>query len=483
MKERMELHMDGQLILNLTVPGQDTWPARGISMSTIMLPGTLYPTDTDACRNPSFERWKEFLIDYVIVRQYTNPGHTDKVIQISLGVALPLAAGASGILWLILLRLARQRRLKRTMSKCTLTTCTQSIPTVSAFEHAAEAADVLTNESVQAMEIPLANLQTTEIVLGRGATSVVRKGVVHELAGRSGPFAVAVKSVRNRSDAMENGQLVQELKIMTKVKWHPNIVRLVGVVLGGEALGFRELLLVFEYAKFGCLRYLLKSLGVECFYSHVSFDGVILPYDEDEAEKVRLLRKQTAPPTTSDEFDGQILSTRMLLQFAGQISQGMQYLSAFSIVHRDLAVRNILICDGYVAKISDFGMARQGTDCPDQDQKEALPVRWMPPEAITESLYSESDVWSFGVLLWEMFSLGALPYAGINVLPGHNISDFLASLQSGMRLHKPTLCPSAIYDLMCECWELSPEDRTDFTRLTHTLQTILDVACVPVHRV
>ncbi|XP_055329803.1 insulin-like growth factor 1 receptor [Paramacrobiotus metropolitanus] len=235
----MELHMDGIHILNLTVPGLDSWPALGIMLDTSIDPGTLVApvADADACVSPALEWSHEWLIDYIIVRQYRSNVHQEGGVQITLGVAIPLAAAALGIiLCLILLRRARRRRIERTMSKLTIVASRASNPYLTAFEFTAEAADLLTNEWVRAMEIPLANVQTAEIVLGRGATSVVSKGVVDGLAGQPRLLDVAVKSVRDHSETVERRQLVQELKVMAKLNCHPNIVRLIGVALRGELL-------------------------------------------------------------------------------------------------------------------------------------------------------------------------------------------------------------------------------------------------------
>ncbi|XP_055329974.1 uncharacterized protein LOC129582487 [Paramacrobiotus metropolitanus] len=218
-QEGLELLMDGRRILNLTNPGVDSWPALGIALYECLDPETL---DADACPGPSLQWSHEWLIDYIVVRQYRSKAQTIDVIQIKLGVAIPLATGAAVILLgLILLRRARQRRIKRPQSKLTLVAFSSSTPILTGFELTAEAADVLQNEWVRAMEIPLANLQTTEIVLGRGATSVVRKGVVEGLAGQPRPVEVGVKSARDQSDAEERRQLVKELEIMTKVNCHP----------------------------------------------------------------------------------------------------------------------------------------------------------------------------------------------------------------------------------------------------------------------
>ncbi|XP_055350356.1 receptor-type tyrosine-protein kinase FLT3-like [Paramacrobiotus metropolitanus] len=367
----------------------------------------------------------------------------------------------------------RRKLIYKTKGPQRTSSCHDTTP----LERSADVQQLLNSESVKARETALQNLQISNMILGRGTTSIVKKGVATGLCGCSESIDVAVKTARDKSDPVENRQLLQELKIMAAMRHDEHILQLLGVVLQGD------LLLVLEYSKFGCLKNILKTRGIERFYNHVGAEGEILPYDDDEAERIKLAAdRMVVRRDEADDFDGEIMSTQTLLNFAYQISQGMQFLNTLYIVHRDLAARNILICDGYVAKISDFGMARMGTDCVVEDPKEALPVRWMPPEAIMEKLYSEmSDVWAFGVLLWEMFSLGALPYAEINVTTGNKISDFLTSLRTGFRLDRPAACPNAIYNLMGQCWQLTPDDRPQFGCLTESLRGVLEDACTQIY--
>ncbi|XP_055348363.1 fibroblast growth factor receptor 4-like, partial [Paramacrobiotus metropolitanus] len=259
----------------------------------------------------------------------------------------------------------------------------------------------------------------------------------------------------------------QELTIMAKAGRHLNIINLLGVILKGD------LLLLLEYARFGSLLKNLKSHRGQRFYNH-TLNGDIQPYDENEAERIQREADQVHPQT-ADDSDMHILSTRTLLSFAYQISRGMEYLATRSIIHRDLAARNVLICDERVAKISDFGMARQEGHVVAPDPKEALPIRWMAPEATAYKNFSQpSDVWSFGVVLWEIFSLGEVPYSDNNLVRGDTVFEFVETLRNGLRLEQTETCPSVIYCLMCDCWKLSPDDRPTFPRLTQRLRTIVD---------
>ncbi|XP_055350310.1 fibroblast growth factor receptor 4-like [Paramacrobiotus metropolitanus] len=135
-----------------------------------------------------------------------------------------------------------------------------------------------------------------------------------------------------------------------------------------------------------------------------------------------------------------------LIRFAYQISRGMEFLHSRGVLHRDLAASNVLLFDANVVKISHFGMAHQGPQHTLCDLQELLPVRWMPPEAIESQVLSQqSDVWTFGVVLWEMFTMGATPYADANSIRRHSVGKFLTSLKNGFRLEKPVDCPDFVY--------------------------------------
>lgn len=157
-----------------------------------------------------------------------------------------------------------------------------------------------------------------------------------------------------------------------------------------------------------------------------------------------------------------VLDHTELQNFAFQIANGMAHLEQIPITHRDLAARNILINQHKNLKISDFGLSRTG---PYINQKsKRLPLRWMAIEAIVDHKYdSKSDVWSFGVVLWEIGTLGAFPYERH---PDSYIQQFL---QNGGRLERPEICTDEMYDLMQKCWTETPDDRPTFRELVNKL--------------
>ncbi|XP_013790768.1 vascular endothelial growth factor receptor kdr-like [Limulus polyphemus] len=166
------------------------------------------------------------------------------------------------------------------------------------------------------------------------------------------------------------------------------------------------------------------------------------------------------------------VSTCDLLCWAFQVSRGMEYLESRKLIHRDLAARNILLSKDNVVKICDFGLAK---DCyKDSNYVKKgdgpLPVKWMAIESIRDKVFTiQSDVWSFGVMLWEFFTLGGNPYPGIDV-----DGEFYKKLKDGYRMDKPEFCPIDVYKIMQNCWLEVPTERPDFTTLVDKLGNLLE---------
>ncbi|CAH1242881.1 TIE1 [Branchiostoma lanceolatum] len=177
----------------------------------------------------------------------------------------------------------------------------------------------------------------------------------------------------------------------------------------------------------------------------------------------------------SSEYQNQpvslsIVPMEQLIQFGIDVANGMSLLAAMTCVHRDLAARNVLLGENLVAKISDFGLSRDIYESSEyvKSTKSKLPLRWMAYESLFYNVYtSQSDVWSFGVLLWEITTMGKQPYKGMN---GKRMMDMI---KDGGRLEKPTLCPEDVYAIMVTCWETLPEDRPSFPQLKARLDRIL----------
>ncbi|XP_030219314.1 tyrosine-protein kinase Lyn [Gadus morhua] len=163
---------------------------------------------------------------------------------------------------------------------------------------------------------------------------------------------------------------------------------------------------------------------------------------------------------------GAKLQLPKLIDFSAQIAEGMAYIEKMNYIHRDLRAANVLVSDSLLCKIADFGLARVIED----DQYTAregakFPIKWTAPEAINYGCFTiKSDMWSFGVLLYEIITLGKIPY------PGMNKSEVMSSIQRGYRMPQPADCPTELYDIMMSCWKNKPDDRPTFDYM----QSVLD---------
>ncbi|XP_065590236.1 tyrosine-protein kinase Fes/Fps isoform X2 [Cyrtonyx montezumae] len=172
--------------------------------------------------------------------------------------------------------------------------------------------------------------------------------------------------------------------------------------------------------------------------------------------------RETLPPELKANFlrsEGPHLKVKELIKMTENAAAGMEYLESKHCIHRDLAARNCLVTEKNTLKISDFGMSRQEEDgiYASTGGMKQIPVKWTAPEALNYGRYSsESDVWSFGILLWEAFSLGAVPYANLSN------QQTREAVEQGVRLEPPEQCPEDVYRLMQRCWEYDPRRRPSF---------------------
>ncbi|KAF4518010.1 hypothetical protein B566_EDAN009243 [Ephemera danica] len=257
--------------------------------------------------------------------------------------------------------------------------------------------------------------------LGEGAFGKVYKG---ELLADGVNLPVAVKTLKENATAKTQQDFRREVDLMSDLR-HPNIVCLIGVVLRNEPL-----CMLFEYMAHGDLHEFLMAHS---------------PFTEQE------------PPEDRRQLD-----QADFLHVAIQIAAGMEYLSGHHYVHRDLAARNCLVGENLTVKISDFGLSRDiySSDYYRVQSKSLLPVRWMPPESILYGKFTtESDVWSYGVVLWETYSYGLQPYYG------YSNQEVIDMIRSRQLLPCPESCPSRIYSLMMECWHEVPYRRPTFPEL------------------
>ncbi|RUS83307.1 hypothetical protein EGW08_008929, partial [Elysia chlorotica] len=301
-----------------------------------------------------------------------------------------------------------------------------------------------------AFEFPRNRLAVQE-VLGQGAFGVVRLATASGICNPRGTTLVAVKSIREDATYEEQCEFVKELEVMKSIKRigsHINIVNFLGCCTQNGPL-----CVIVEYCKKGNLRDYLVSFRSQP-------DNFLRWWEDTE-----VFMSSTDPDDLeSGEAARNMLSQTVLLSFSRQIAQGMEFLAANKCIHRDLAARNVLVNDDNVLKIADFGLARNG-EYYRKTSAGQLPVKWMPPEALFDQKYTEkSDVWSFGVVLWEIFTLGGMPYATI---PHEAL---YSKLMAGYRMERPPLAPESLYDTMKRCWNHYPDERPDFSLLVLILE-------------
>ncbi|KAM6910686.1 high affinity nerve growth factor receptor [Xenentodon cancila] len=256
--------------------------------------------------------------------------------------------------------------------------------------------------------------------LGEGAFGKVYLAECANLSPDSDKMLVAIKTLKDANESTRQ-DFQREAELLTVLQ-HQHIVRFYGVCTDGEPLA-----MVFEYMRHGDLNRFLRAHGPDA----------------------RILEESKMPPL------GQLTLPQML-HIAAQIASGMVYLASLHFVHRDLATRNCLVGEGLVVKIGDFGMSRDiySTDYYRVGGRTMLPIRWMPPESIMYRKFTtESDIWSFGVVLWEIFTYGKQPWYQLSN------SEAIECITQGRELERPRTCPKEVYLLMQGCWQREPQQR------------------------
>ncbi|EDW01885.1 focal adhesion kinase 1 isoform X2 [Drosophila grimshawi] len=231
---------------------------------------------------------------------------------------------------------------------------------------------------------------------------------------------VAVKTCKANDDPEKTENFLAEAYIMQKFD-HPHIIRLIGIC------SIMPIWIVMELAKLGELRAYLKT-------------------------------------------NSERLTHGVLLKYCYQLATALSYLESKKFVHRDIAARNVLVSTPTCVKLADFGLSRWVSDQSyyHSTPTVALPIKWMSPESINFRRFTTaSDVWMFGVCIWEILMLGVKPFQGVKN------SDVITKLENGERLPLPLNCPPRLYSLMSQCWAYEPLKRPNFKRIKETLFEIL----------
>ncbi|XP_056422342.1 tyrosine-protein kinase FRK [Hyla sarda] len=169
--------------------------------------------------------------------------------------------------------------------------------------------------------------------------------------------------------------------------------------------------------------------------------------------------------------NGAMIKVPQQIDIGAQVASGMAYLETQNFIHRDLAARNVLVGENSVYKVADFGLARvfEDDNVYQATNDTKLPLKWTAPEAIRSNKFTvKSDVWAFGILLFEISTYGKMPY------PGMNGRQALEKLEQGYRIPKPFNCPQDLYNIMLECWNANPENRPTFETLQWRLEDYFD---------
>ncbi|XP_041115905.1 proto-oncogene tyrosine-protein kinase ROS-like [Polyodon spathula] len=272
---------------------------------------------------------------------------------------------------------------------------------------------------------------TLRSFLGSGAFGEVFEGLATDILGPgSGEVKVAVKTLRKGASDLEKSEFLKEAHLMSHFD-HPHVIKLMGVCLQNEP------------------QYLLLEL----------MEG---------RDLLTFLRG-----ARGTQLQDPLLSVADLIDICLDVAKGCTYLEKMHYVHRDLAARNCLVsvkeysCPSRKVKIGDFGLARDiyKSDYYRKEGEGLLPVRWMAPESLIDGVFTNfSDVWSFGILIWEIMTLGQQPY------PARTNLEVLHFVRTGGRLERPSGCPDDIHQLMLKCWTRDPHKRPSFRYIDNCLE-------------
>ncbi|XP_033634340.1 insulin-like peptide receptor isoform X1 [Asterias rubens] len=262
--------------------------------------------------------------------------------------------------------------------------------------------------------------------LGKGSFGMVYEGHAKKIIPEEDVSTVAVKSVQANASIRDRIEFLNEASVMKAIHTH-HVVRLLGVVSKGQPT-----YVIMEYMAQGDLKNWLRARR-----------------PENQADVA--LHNRKYPPTLAD-----------IINMGAEVADGMAYLTAHKFVHRDLSARNCLVSEEGTCKVADFGLARDiyQSDYYRKEKGGMLPIRWMAPESIRDGVFTaSSDVWSFGVLMWEIATLSELPYQGMS---NEEAGEYV---KNGNVLNKPDGCPDKLDEIMVMCWQFNEKLRPTFLEI------------------
>ncbi|XP_070845895.1 tyrosine-protein kinase transmembrane receptor ROR2 [Chaetodon trifascialis] len=385
------------------------------------------------CRNPGgqmqapwcFTLDPQVRVDLCDIQSCKHPENPRKEIVFILIPAITIPLVIACLFFLVCMCRNKQKASADTPPHCQLSTSPSQDMELS-----------LLNQQKHQVKLREINMSTVRFMeeLGEDRFGKVYKGHLYGTAPGEQTQVVAIKTLKDKVDATLCEEFRHEAMLRFHLQ-HQNIVCLLGVVTKEHPKS-----MLFTYTSFGDLHeYLVMR----------SPNSDVGSLDDDKTVK-----------STLEQAD--------FLHIITQIAAGMEYLSSHQVVHKDLAARNILVFDKLSIKILDLGLFRDvySADYYNLMGTGPFPIRWMSPEAIMYGKFStDSDIWSFGVLLWETFSFGLQPYCG------YSNQDVIEMVQSHQLLPCPDDCPAWIYRLMLECWSEFPVRRPHFKDIHTRLRT------------
>ncbi|XP_077999919.1 uncharacterized protein LOC144452654 [Glandiceps talaboti] len=292
------------------------------------------------------------------------------------------------------------------------------------------------------MEFPSSQLELVELL-----KSGIYKANATNIGGIHGLSIVVVKTLKDKHSKSQRESLLHELDVMLQIMPHDNVIRLLGCMV---ECGSPKPSIIMEYACYENLSGVLRR-------SHQLTTG-------DGSH-------QTVVDNSiyGNLFKGSdSLTSIQMMRYAEEIASGMEHLADLNIIHRKLAARNIFVGENNQCKIGSFAMAIQTDEAEIQDNRETrLPIRWMATESLKYGIFSKmSDVWAYGVVVWEIVTLGALPYTTMKN------KEIIERVKKGYRMEKPPHCTQEIYTIMLRCWNGTAHERPSFSELVNEVRNI-----------